>query len=547
METNVIKNPSKQSVDRNGTISLLVVREAQKLLIDETTAYLNDDLETGGILVGRWLNPQTVLIVVATDAGPKADHQHLTFAVDVEYANERLVELRSLYSGVDYVGEWHKHPGSFSTPSGGDLHIAKQLINSPNYPARLINPIVCLQNGVVRVSYFYIDRELDNFIELQPKLLDLEEGLNLLKTLPTNQKSGLLDISTSSVRRAWWDTPNGKRRLQTELANLESHGYQVVTNSNLDDTTWIIRATTSKGRKPRNFEFQCYGNYPESRPGFVAFKDGKPYLQAESSSLAAWKPTTYLYQICQEVQNHRGGLRISSLGLVSALTLLILAAMVVLIVWQQQNTGQNRVQTTVVSLSNNEMAANSAATVTAAAVATAASNQDATAMAEGQLSATANASGQLTEAAIAATVQSQSAALTAFASGLPSKLTTLSLTPAPTVSYTLTVSEISQDIYNQLLTQGKHSPTPFHLIALLGNPSLATQNLKLLFPSGYAVSLSSAGQSLTMPFNDAGLGCQSGNPCTISVIDSQNEQVSNSVSINSYDPNGYYLFVVNTE
>src|SRR5947209_2433384 len=84
---------------------------------EETQRFARTNQETGGILFGKWIDARTVVLIAATGAGPRADHQQYTFAVDVDYANAELDRLRAKYPGADFLGEWHKHPPTLDRPS----------------------------------------------------------------------------------------------------------------------------------------------------------------------------------------------------------------------------------------------------------------------------------------------------------------------------------------------------------------------------------------------------------------------------------------------
>ena len=74
----------------NENITLLLGPGVHEIISQETALYASENLETGGILVGKWLDAKTVLLVAATDAGPNADHQQMTFAIDIDHANDQL-------------------------------------------------------------------------------------------------------------------------------------------------------------------------------------------------------------------------------------------------------------------------------------------------------------------------------------------------------------------------------------------------------------------------------------------------------------------------
>ncbi|MBN9389705.1 MAG: Mov34/MPN/PAD-1 family protein [Chloroflexi bacterium] len=163
--------------DRNGnprpgkdnvlSITVLAAPSVLSFISQETLRYDDQGLETGGILVGIWLDQDTCYLVGATGSGPQAEHAQYSFAVDTDYANNELNRIRQSFPGSDYVGEWHKHPATLERPSQGDLMTARQLLADPDYPIRLINPIMTVKNHRANFHLFYLDRDLPDFVRLQ--------------------------------------------------------------------------------------------------------------------------------------------------------------------------------------------------------------------------------------------------------------------------------------------------------------------------------------------------------------------------------------------
>lgn len=163
--------------DRNGnprpgkdnvlSITVLAAPSVLSFISQETLRYDDQGLETGGILVGIWLDQDTCYLVGATGSGPRAEHAQYSFAVDTDYANNELNRIRQSFPGSDYVGEWHKHPATLERPSQGDLMTARQLLADPDYPIRLINPIMTVKNHQAHFHLFYLDRDLPDFVRLQ--------------------------------------------------------------------------------------------------------------------------------------------------------------------------------------------------------------------------------------------------------------------------------------------------------------------------------------------------------------------------------------------
>lgn len=561
----------------NRPVRLLVSAEAELMMRAETRPYLSDDLETGGILVGRWLDEATILVLTATGAGPQADHQRLTFAVDVDFANRRLEELRLAYPSVDYVGEWHKHPPHFPRPSVGDLHTSLELLQDPAYPNRLLNPIVIEKGGKININYYYLEANLADFVQLTPTVVDEQQVAALLEpsspnparpVVPANRRPRL-----APRKSAWWHSLEGRQRLQQEIKQLQNHGYQVKTSEKLDESTWRIQAFAPKGQ-PSEFEFQCGGNYPHTRPDFSAFVGGKFDGQARSAILSNWGPENYLYEICQDVRQQRKAAQtpIRILGFIGAGLLALLLGVLIWFLWLINLPEATNSYPYTFTQEQTATAQAAYAAITASVI-----KEQATRTAQAQNTATAQAVEQSKINAIQATVSAQNAALTAAAQpstptpavvAPPTATSTVGSTPGNTpetsvgfnpgpsptpapetipgtagLPYKLAIYQLSAELYNQKLAQDHHGPTPFHLLAEISDAGLVGKGLKLQFPNT-TVSLPSNPSILTSPFNDFGLGCVKDAPCPVVVVDKNDKIVSPVTVIPKYDPQNYYVFTL---
>jgi hypothetical protein len=76
------------------SITVLAAPSVLTFIKQETLRYDDQSLETGGILVGIWLDQDTCYLVGATGSGPMAEHAQYSFAVDTDYANNELNRIR---------------------------------------------------------------------------------------------------------------------------------------------------------------------------------------------------------------------------------------------------------------------------------------------------------------------------------------------------------------------------------------------------------------------------------------------------------------------
>lgn len=82
--------------------------------------------ETGGILMGRWESALVASVNVLIGAGPDATHERYLFRPDHSWQKQAMVQLYE-QSGrmLEYLGDWHTHPGEDTSPSRRDVATAR--------------------------------------------------------------------------------------------------------------------------------------------------------------------------------------------------------------------------------------------------------------------------------------------------------------------------------------------------------------------------------------------------------------------------------------
>lgn len=103
-----------------------------------------DKVETGGILIGKYTNNNTIAEIIFV-VGPPPDSKH------GKYSFERgIVGLKEMleslwFDGYFYVGEWHTHPKASPSPSGADLIQMKAISKAAQY--KCPEPILLILGG----------------------------------------------------------------------------------------------------------------------------------------------------------------------------------------------------------------------------------------------------------------------------------------------------------------------------------------------------------------------------------------------------------------
>lgn len=98
--------------------------------------------ETGGILMGR-KTKSCFLISHIIGPGPKAIHNKSSFIPDNDYHTKEIENIHRETSGmIEYLGDWHTHPGEEAYLSRRDKTTLKTIAEYE--PARLPEPLMMI-------------------------------------------------------------------------------------------------------------------------------------------------------------------------------------------------------------------------------------------------------------------------------------------------------------------------------------------------------------------------------------------------------------------
>jgi len=128
-------------------------------------------IETGGVLLGWW-EKETLVVSIATNAGPNATHENFYFQADSNYI-DMIIDMEHANSNgkVNYVGEWHTHPQVNPQPSQVDLVSLDEIVESSRKPNLLliIGAIDFTQKKFIDQSISIIKRPNDRrYFKLEP-------------------------------------------------------------------------------------------------------------------------------------------------------------------------------------------------------------------------------------------------------------------------------------------------------------------------------------------------------------------------------------------
>lgn len=98
--------------------------------------------ETGGILLGYWADDVPV-ITRAVGPGPEALHGRYGFMPDHKYQEKEIARLYEASDRtIEYLGDWHTHPGAAADLSPKDEATLKTI--AAHRPARVARPLMLI-------------------------------------------------------------------------------------------------------------------------------------------------------------------------------------------------------------------------------------------------------------------------------------------------------------------------------------------------------------------------------------------------------------------
>lgn len=155
-------------------------KEALERMVRESLS--EQERETGGVLIGSWQRgfDRSILIKIKRASGPGMDavQKAALFRPDLNYYRNRVDYYREKH-GWDYMGEWHKHPGSYEKMSLIDEKTADDLLVSEGWPFLLL-PIITFDETVLRVDcYVQLSRQMGakKLIHCATYDLNIQEGV----------------------------------------------------------------------------------------------------------------------------------------------------------------------------------------------------------------------------------------------------------------------------------------------------------------------------------------------------------------------------------
>ncbi|MBM4032146.1 MAG: hypothetical protein FJ291_10215 [Planctomycetes bacterium] len=276
-------------------VSELKVTTSAMRTIEQESISSPHGWETGGILIGTLRTP---MVIAATGPGPRAQASAAHFSSDPVHEQAELDRAIERSGGrAKLAGYWHRHPGGFAKPSGGDIRQATQLLSSGG-PLYLFIANVAEQGvhpSVVVHAYRFDNEGADpSPVRLTVVKDASREVLAALECEPVLLRADKQDY-WSGPGFQFYRTPSGRERLRADVDELTHAGLEVA----------VLRMKGS-GRAFLDIRAGRMGllclfppEYPLNPPKFVWKANGAP--AGPSETLLAWSSDVHLREAVEGV------------------------------------------------------------------------------------------------------------------------------------------------------------------------------------------------------------------------------------------------------
>ncbi len=159
-------------------MELILTDKSYKLILNECLAA--PETETGGILIGKKIDEQRLVVPFALGPGIRSKRSCFRFSPDVEWQQIYLDKLFNRF-GVNYLGSYHRHPGNYCLPSSHDFKAACHIVTDPEWNVEeAVFPIINIINLIDQIISFhpyYFNRRSKQFQSIDWRIVSHTDPL----------------------------------------------------------------------------------------------------------------------------------------------------------------------------------------------------------------------------------------------------------------------------------------------------------------------------------------------------------------------------------
>lgn len=156
-------------------MELILTNKVYRSIHDECMSF--PDLETGGILIGKKINDNYIVVPFSLGSGLRTLRTRIRYSPDVGWQQFYLEKLFNRY-GVNYVGSYHRHPGYNCIPSAQDFKAASHIVTDPSWNVtEAVFPIINLNGDRIVFYPYHFTRNSKIFKLVQWRIISSKDRL----------------------------------------------------------------------------------------------------------------------------------------------------------------------------------------------------------------------------------------------------------------------------------------------------------------------------------------------------------------------------------
>ena len=272
---------------------ILITRDALRTIISDSKKH---SVETGGILVGVF--GEQWAIVNAGKSGANSFHHAVQYTSDAQRDTLCLQNANEKFGdNILPLGWWHKHPGNFDKPSGGDCIQVRKLAAEYNDGKPVLMGIVNRYQSKGRIKTTL------KFYSLNQQGQLMEHPWRLVSSSNPELQAAIKSPHKPNVRNTeFWQNedfqfylnPIGRQRIKKEIRQLKDAGWHVTTSRKKTSGVMVMDITDGL----REITLKLPPEYPLNPP--IVFTG--EYEIDSLDSLVRWNSLRNLLTIATEIK-----------------------------------------------------------------------------------------------------------------------------------------------------------------------------------------------------------------------------------------------------